>query len=1049
MDAIEITQQRKSLKPALPDFYNMALERPQSDPRGYGLLIVDASRKAGHGSSVSHSCAPTCEVRVTALNGVLCLAMTTIRELEMGEELTFDYNAVTESLVEYSSAVCLCGYGKCRGSFLHYATADCYQQVLNRNAPLASRFATLVKASMKKVMAEDDERVLRSHGFQTAAFGAVSFNRREQSSCGRVVQPVDSMDFVPIWLRTFVADTLRYIEYERRALPIALICDHLTTKNSSKVTREVRPSAPEKEPSRAEPAFFYFVRTEEKFLLSLIGNGEEGLSGIHRKHALNKVGAAHWNKLSEVEKQAYKDKAQAEFEKKKKALLGDKKKKEKSRPGATKGKPNKNASATNGKHNKKLSNEPEIGEPYMSSSVSFQDADAEGISTMEQRIQQLTQTLSRIGRVLDRHRENLIEDEASNGLATSEIDASSLQSLVHSPVSVLSDASIIGWLWTSSTGVFAQLSASIGDSTCSRPLLMENIRRIQAKYVVLDSFGDPTRLPSTPQPPASTSGREGRRMLTKALLEIRRLILREIREMGKIYRQYRSLLRGSNNESEGETTCDMDCDPAQSDDEVMNIIDERVHVTLDHDRAAKAIASSVAAMGGEESASAAIAAVLTAIVDEVERRHHPDSDIAASEGLNGETSQALSTLASQAAKPESAAALVSAQPWLANYHERCSLLAAADLLLFYAHTKQFFTMNPYSPLTSSPIEVYARELGNAVPKSAVDACPTSDAIDGIAKPSTACSVAAAQVDVQADAVDDISVGGSKENLKIRKQPVCEELCDPAETVAKVTVGYNGDYVVSQLLQWYNGGIGQKPGLPDVYGCMVLPPIDGCWVSDLSSQSKAKPDRRTVKTIYESTVRPRMITWLQDPYQRGNQWPDEVYKAFVNSQNDPLKGDTSSLWLPIGSPVVDFLVTGDESSILAVLAELDVDDKVTSKSASAGLLASVDKGRPAQAVCSWVQCENPECNKWRKIPWHVDIDLLPEKFYCSDNKWDPSLASCDVTEEDWDDGDKLVKDGKVEGSPVRKNKNASLSPTSESNFYIGGKSVRVRVNLAPR
>ena len=122
MDAIDITQERKQLKPALPDFYNMALERPQKDPRKYGLLFVDASRKAGHGSSVSHSCAPTCEVRVVAYGGKLCLAMTTLRRIEMGEELTFDYNAVTESLVEYRQAVCLCGYSNCRGSFLHFAT---------------------------------------------------------------------------------------------------------------------------------------------------------------------------------------------------------------------------------------------------------------------------------------------------------------------------------------------------------------------------------------------------------------------------------------------------------------------------------------------------------------------------------------------------------------------------------------------------------------------------------------------------------------------------------------------------------------------------------------------------------------------------------------------------------------------------------------------------------------------------------------------------------------------------------------------------------------
>lgn len=203
MDAIEITQDRKQLKPALPDFYNMALERPQKDPRKYALLFVDASRKAGHGSSVSHSCAPTCEVRVAAVNGKLCLAMTTLRRVEMGEELTFDYNAVTESLVEYRQAVCLCGYNKCRGSFLHFATADCYQEILKRNAPIAVRFASLAKGCMKEVMSEDDERTLRNHGFGTAAFGAISVNRHKAHDF--LDNDLDSMDLVPVWLKTYVA----------------------------------------------------------------------------------------------------------------------------------------------------------------------------------------------------------------------------------------------------------------------------------------------------------------------------------------------------------------------------------------------------------------------------------------------------------------------------------------------------------------------------------------------------------------------------------------------------------------------------------------------------------------------------------------------------------------------------------------------------------------------------------------------------------------------------------------------------------------------------
>ena len=168
---------------------------------------------------------------VIAHNGRLTLAITTVRDVEQGEELTFDYNAVTESINEYMSAVCLCGHVKCRGSFLHFATADCYQQVLERNFPVAVRLAALIRSCTKKVMSPEDASILSKHGFGTAAFGAVSYHLDRKTQ-----QQTDGMSHVPVWLRTFVADTLRYIEYERRALPIALVCDQFVSKR--KVTKD-------------------------------------------------------------------------------------------------------------------------------------------------------------------------------------------------------------------------------------------------------------------------------------------------------------------------------------------------------------------------------------------------------------------------------------------------------------------------------------------------------------------------------------------------------------------------------------------------------------------------------------------------------------------------------------------------------------------------------------------------------------------------------------------------------------------------------------------
>ena len=88
---------------------------------------------------------------------------------------------------------------------------------------------------MKQVMSREDEHVLDNHGFGTAVFGDVSFNHHHGGD-----ESLDSVGNIPIWLRTFTADTLRYIEYERRSLSVALICNHITkkTQNDSLATKQ-------------------------------------------------------------------------------------------------------------------------------------------------------------------------------------------------------------------------------------------------------------------------------------------------------------------------------------------------------------------------------------------------------------------------------------------------------------------------------------------------------------------------------------------------------------------------------------------------------------------------------------------------------------------------------------------------------------------------------------------------------------------------------------------------------------------------------------------
>jgi len=61
---------------------------------------VDASKRANFSSSLSHSCTPNCEPRVATRNGRLCIVLITMQPVSCGEELTFDYGAVTTSVEE-------------------------------------------------------------------------------------------------------------------------------------------------------------------------------------------------------------------------------------------------------------------------------------------------------------------------------------------------------------------------------------------------------------------------------------------------------------------------------------------------------------------------------------------------------------------------------------------------------------------------------------------------------------------------------------------------------------------------------------------------------------------------------------------------------------------------------------------------------------------------------------------------------------------------------------------------------------------------------------
>ncbi len=47
---------------------------------------------------------------------------------------------------------------------------------------------------------------------------------------------------------------------------------------------------------------------------------------------------------------------------------------------------------------------------------------------------------------------------------------------------------------------------------------------------------------------------------------------------------------------------------------------------------------------------------------------------------------------------------------------------------------------------------------------------------------------------------------------------------------------------------------------------------------------------------------------------------------------------------------------------------------------------------------WVQCEADYCHKWRRVPAPVNLETLPDKWFCHMNTWDPARARCEAPEE---------------------------------------------------
>lgn len=109
------------MEDGVPEFYNIMLEKIPTDPDGYDILFVDPTYKGSFSSRFSHSCVPNCGTVTMVANKKYTIGMFANRDINYGEELTFDYCSFTDSEKELKNALCLCGNTNCKGAYLGYS----------------------------------------------------------------------------------------------------------------------------------------------------------------------------------------------------------------------------------------------------------------------------------------------------------------------------------------------------------------------------------------------------------------------------------------------------------------------------------------------------------------------------------------------------------------------------------------------------------------------------------------------------------------------------------------------------------------------------------------------------------------------------------------------------------------------------------------------------------------------------------------------------------------------------------------------------------------
>ncbi|CAD8179326.1 unnamed protein product [Paramecium octaurelia] len=188
-DFIKKQMKEQNKKDILPDFYNIMLDRHLDDEDGIDILFVDPINKGNFSSRLSHSCNPNCGTVTTVSNGTYVIGMYAMRDIQFGEELTFDYCSFTESKQEQLQALCLCGSENCKKYYLGLSNQREYNAILDRNHCFLKRNAILFNSCLDNF--KIDQRLLDKYKIRSSLL----------TGC-------------PFWLKCWICQLLVFIDEE-------------------------------------------------------------------------------------------------------------------------------------------------------------------------------------------------------------------------------------------------------------------------------------------------------------------------------------------------------------------------------------------------------------------------------------------------------------------------------------------------------------------------------------------------------------------------------------------------------------------------------------------------------------------------------------------------------------------------------------------------------------------------------------------------------------------------------------------------------------------